>query len=149
MRAQAFFRIAAVAALLFIGSEAVAGGPYQFYALTPCRVADTRSPNGLNGGPALTTAKRDFAIQGRCGVPTGAKAVALNVTIANASTSSWLTVWPANVAEPFVSTINFTPSDSALANGAIVGLGPSSPDLSIRNAIGSVHVIIDVSGYFQ
>jgi hypothetical protein len=48
-----------------------------------------------------------------------------------------------------VSTINFTSSDPALANGAIVGVSTATTDLSVYNNFGSVHVILDVTGYFQ
>jgi hypothetical protein len=124
-------------------------GPYQYYSLTPCRVADTRSAVSTNGGPQLTAATRDFQIRGNCGVPFGAKAVSLNVTVTNASSTSWLTLWPSGTTKPFVSTINFDSSVSALANGAIVALSTNSNDLSIANAVGGVHVILDVTGYFQ
>jgi len=124
-------------------------GPYQFFALTPCRVVDTRGAIATNGGPGLGTAVRNFAIRGNCGVPTGAKAVSINVTVTNATNGSWLTLWPSGLAQPFVSTINFDSATTALANGAIVGVSTSTNDLSVRNAIGSVHVIIDVTGYYQ
>jgi serine protease len=125
-------------------------GPYQFYAVAPCRVVDTRYPNSTNGGPIMgNTSQRNFAIRGNCGVPTSATAVSLNVTITGATTSSFLTMWPSGGARPNVSTIDFTQNDVALANGAIVGVSTSSSDLSVYNAAGNVHVIIDVTGYFQ
>jgi len=124
-------------------------GPYQYYSVTPCRIADTRNAAGTNGGPALTTVARDFQIRGNCGVPVGAKAVSLNVTATNASSASWLTLWPSGTAKPFVSTINFDSSVGALANGAIVALSANTNDLSVANAAGGVHVILDVTGYFQ
>jgi hypothetical protein len=139
-----------VTAALSLAPQVLAqSGPYQYFPLSPCRVVDTRGAAGTNGGPALTNAIRSFTIRGFCGVPSTAKAVSLNVTVANASSSSWLTVWPSNVAKPFVSMINFEPTDPALANGIIVGLGTASQDLSVANAIGTVHAIIDVTGYFQ
>lgn len=125
-------------------------GPYQFYAVAPCRVVDTRNPVSTNGGPIFgqgTT--RSFAIRGNCGVPAAAKAVSLNVTITGATTSSFLTLWPSGGARPNVSTIDFAQTDVALANGAIVGLSTSASDLSVFNVDGNVHVIIDVTGYFQ
>jgi hypothetical protein len=146
-----FVRIAAVSFFL-LGIAAAASaqtGPYQFYALTPCRVVDTRGATGVNGGPALTTTRRDFQIRGFCGVPTTAKAVSLNVTVTNATAFSWLTLWPAGQAPPPVSTINFDANVSALANGAIVGVSTATHDLSVTNANGTVHVILDVTGYFQ
>jgi hypothetical protein len=45
--------------------------------------------------------------------------------------------------------INFEATDPALANGVIVGLSTSAQDLSVYNNFGAVHVIIDVTGYFQ
>lgn len=124
-------------------------GPYSYYTLTPCRAVDTRNPAGVNGGPALTTTSRSFAIRGNCGVPSTAKAISMNVTVTNATTSSWLTIWPSGQPEPFVSTINFDSSFAALANGALVGLSTSTTDLTVHNAIGNVNVIIDVTGYYQ
>jgi hypothetical protein len=50
---------------------------------------------------------------------------------------------------PGVSTINFTQNDPALANGAIVGVSTNASDLSVYNSGGNVHVILDVTGYFQ
>jgi len=138
-----------VAALGMTSSALAQSGPYQYFPLSPCRVVDTRGANGTNGGPALTNAIRSFTVRGFCGVPTSAKAVSLNVTVTGASASSWLTVWPSNVAKPFVSMLNFEPADAALANGVIVGLGTASQDLSVANAVGGVHCIIDVTGYFQ
>jgi hypothetical protein len=122
---------------------------FAYYPLTPCRVVDTRGTVSTNGGPALTTATRNFQFRGTCGIPTSAKAVSINVTVTNASAGSWLTIWPSGQAQPFVSTINFDQTSGALANGAIVGLSTNTNDLSVTNAIGGVHVIIDVNGYYQ
>lgn len=139
-----------IAGMLSAVSAAAQTGPYQFFAVAPCRVVDTRNPTSTNGGPILGTGtQRNFAIRGNCGVPTSAKAVSLNVTITGATTTSFLTLWPSGGTRPVVSTINFTQNDAALANGAIVGLSTSSTDLSVFNSTGNVHVILDVTGYFQ
>lgn len=131
-------------------AHAQASGPYSYYALTPCRVVDTRNANGVNGGPSLgPSTRRDFQIRGFCGVPTTAKAVTMNVTVTNMTASSWLTIWPSGQPTPTVSTINFDPTMPAIANGAIVGLSTNTQDLSVLNANGNVNVIIDVTGYFQ
>lgn len=124
-------------------------GPYQFYPLAPCRVVDTRNAASTNGGPILATTPRDFRIKGNCGVPVTAQAVSLNVTITGASMSSWLRLWPSGQTEPVVSNINFDPTLPALANGALIGLSGNTNDLSVRNSEGTVHVILDVTGYFQ
>lgn len=147
---RVFLHLIFIAIAGAVASSAMAQSALQFYAVTPCRVVDTRNPTSTNGGPVLGPGtQRDFAIRGNCGVPSTAKAVSLNVTITAATTSSFLTIWPSGGARPVVSTINFTQNDIALANGAIVGLSTNSADLSVYNAAGNVHVILDVSGYFQ
>lgn len=158
MGKQKATRRALFGALAFVAGTALLpaiaqaqSGPFQYFALTPCRVADTRNPNGVNGGPVVVGngGARNFRIQGNCGVPTGAAAVTLNVTIAGPSGSGFLTLWPSGGAQPLVSTINFTTADAALANGAIVPLSTNTDDLSIfYGGSGTVHVILDVTGYF-
>ena len=139
-----------IAGMLGAVSAAAQTGPYQFFAVAPCRVVDTRGAVSTNGGPIFDTGtQRNFAIRGNCGVPTTAKAVSLNVTITAATQPSFLTLWPSGGTRPVVSTINFTQNDTALANGAIVGLSTTASDLSGFNASGNVHVILDVTGYFQ
>lgn len=125
-------------------------GPYQYYSISPCRVVDTRGANSTNGGPVfLGNTQRDFRIRGNCGVPSTAKAVTINVTVTQASLPSWLAVWPSGTPRPWVSTMSFDPSAPALANGAIVGISANTNDLSVYNSEGSVHVILDITGYFQ
>jgi hypothetical protein len=141
-----------VSAVVLFGAATASAqtGPFSFFAITPCRVVDTRNPDSTNGGPKLgVSVQRNFAVRNNCGVPAGAAAVSLNVTVANATTASFLTIWPAGSSRPNVSTINFTQNDPSLANGAIVGLGAGSPDLSVFNSDGQVHVIIDITGFFQ
>ena len=148
---KAIARIFVAAAVVTLAGRELKAqmGPYQFYALAPCRVVDTRNAAGTNGGPMLGTAQRNFSIRGNCGVPLTAKAVSLNVTVTAASTGSWLTIWPSDQAQPFVSTINFDQNTGALANGALVALAGTANDLAVKNAIGTVHVVLDVTGYYQ
>jgi hypothetical protein len=147
------------AATLLTVSTASAEGPFQFYSVTPCRLADTRDPNGLTGGPALQSGVvRNLAVWGNnarpCGISTSAKAVALNVTVVTPNNFGYLTAYAFNTPRPVVSTINFNPGEPALANGAIV---PLSTDPNFQLAIypflsggsGSVHLVLDITGYFQ
>jgi hypothetical protein len=133
-----------IAVSLFASALHAQTGPYSFFAITPCRAVDTRGSSPVGQGQ-----QRNFAIRGVCGVPTTAAAVSINVSITGATTTSFLTVWPTGGARPNVSTINFTAADQALGNGAIVGLGTTPTDLAVFNASGSVHVLIDITGYFQ
>jgi hypothetical protein len=141
-------------AVLLVPVAAAAAGPFDFYAITPCRVADTRNPAGPTGGPALIAfQERQFPVRGTCGVPASAQAVAINVTVVTPGDGGWLTVYPAGVARPFVSTVNFEDDDFAIANAATVALG-STADLALWWASFSgvahpAHVVIDVSGYYE
>jgi hypothetical protein len=134
-------------------AEAQSGGPFQYFALTPCRAVDTRNAPGTNGGPRLfgNAAARNFQIQGVCGVPVGAKATTINVTIVQPTSTGFLTLWPSGGSQPTVSTLDFGTADTALANGAIVPLSTNAADLSVfmGGGTGSTHVLIDITGYFM
>ncbi|HEY2930777.1 MAG TPA: hypothetical protein VGK99_03455 [Acidobacteriota bacterium] len=146
-----------IIAIILLGSPAVEpAGPFQFFSVTPCRIVDTRNPNGPTGGPAMNSGQpRGFPITGLCGIPGTAKAVALNVTVVTPTADGFLMLYPYNTSQPLVSTINFVAGESALANGAIVPLttgDPSGLNLTIvyGTAVpGACHVIVDVTGYFQ
>jgi hypothetical protein len=89
-------------------------------------------------------------------VPIGAAAVTLNVTAVLPTDRGRLTLYPSGIGDPGVSTINFPPGTTALANGAIVPLADYTTypdeDLTVLPhvvAAGTVHVVLDVTGYFQ
>jgi glucose/arabinose dehydrogenase len=122
----------------------------NFHTVTPCRVFDTRTPSGPWGGPRLAAgADRTFVVGGRCSVPSTARAVSVNVTVTEPTDFGYLTLFPSGGTVPFASTINFRPGQTR-ANSAAVTLGPAG-DLVVRAgmASGGVHVILDVSGYFD
>jgi hypothetical protein len=139
--------------LAWAPDAARAAGPFQFHSLTPCRIVDTRNPNGPKGGPVLqSNVRRDFPIQGECGVPDGASAVSLNVTAVFPTNLGWITIWPSGQALPGASTVNFAANDVAVANGAIVALSTQALDLSVLPHVsgsGVVHLVLDVTGYFD
>ncbi len=143
---------------LLLSKAALAGGPYSFFPLTPCRVVDTRNAVGPQGGPALAAnSVRSFTIIGvnSCGVPATAKAAAMNVTAIQATDSGDLRIWPYQSPVPLASVINFSTADFALANGAIIPLANiSGIDISVQTDMpvgssGTVNLVIDVTGYFQ
>ena len=122
----------------------------DFHTLTPCRIADTREAAGPRGGPALAAGStRNFPVGGICGLPGTAKAVAVNVTVVNATSVGYLTVYPVGSSLPGASTINFR-SGVVRANNAILTLGVSG-QVSVFNgmASGSTDFVLDVSGWFE
>jgi hypothetical protein len=94
----------------------------SFFTLEPCRLLDTRNPDGALGGPALQGGQnRSFVVTGAgsCGVPTSARALSLNVTVTGAEAAGYLTLHPGGGPPPATSTINFA-SGQTRANNAIV-----------------------------
>ena len=143
---------------LLVSEAARAGGPYSFFPLTPCRVVDTRGPTGPQGGPALAAnTTRNFTIinVNSCGVPSTAKAAAVNVTAIQATDGGDLRIFPYQSPVPLASVINFSTADFALANGAIIPLANiGGIDISVQTDMppgssGTVQLVIDVAGYFQ
>ncbi len=86
---------------------------------------------------------RDVVVSG---LPDDATSVALNVTVVDGTEGSFLTMYPTGDARPTTSTINWS-SAAAVANSATVLV---HPDHSVRmyNLKGSVHVVLDLIGYY-
>jgi len=126
----------------------VTGSTLAFYPLNPCRVVDTRWPNGPLGGPFLQggAAGRDFPVTtSSCNIPSTALAYSFNFTAVPIGPLSYLTTWPAGQSQPYVSTLNAV-TGVTTANAAIVAAGTGGDiDVYVTNPS---HVIIDVNGYF-
>jgi FtsP/CotA-like multicopper oxidase with cupredoxin domain len=122
----------------------------SFHTLTPCRIADTRNPDGPAGGPVLAAgASRTFAVSGVCGIPSTAKAVAVNLAVVLPTTGGHLTVYPAGTSLPLTSSINFR-AGIVRANNAILRLGAGGQiTVFCGMPSGSTNFLIDVSGWFE
>ena len=123
--------------------NATPGDGLRFRPITPQRITDTRSglgyPTAFGPGVSGTVTAPASVAQ--------ANALAFNVTAVNPTASTYLTLWPAGIAQPTVSNLN--PSvGQTVANAAIVGLGTNKA-FSIYNAGGSTNVLVDVVGTFQ
>jgi glucose/arabinose dehydrogenase len=124
--------------------------PTSFFAVTPCRVADTRDPAGTSGGPALTAgAARVFPVAGLCGIPSTASAVAINLAVVGPASAGDLRVSPAGATAPLASAINFR-AGITRANNAVAPLGDQG-QISVQCDMpsGLAHFFFDVYGYFQ
>ena len=122
-------------------------GALSFYPVTPCRVADTRWPAGPFGGPEMTAVStRSFAIPASgCYVPSTAAAYSVNITVVPDARLSFLSAWPAGLAQPVVSTLNSW-DGSVVANAAVVPAGANGA-ISIF-VTDPTQVILDINGYF-
>lgn len=124
-----------------------------FTPVTPARVLDTRTGNGAAAAPVAPGGQVDVQVAGRGGVPpTGAVAVVMNLTAADATAAGYLTAWPTGQARPDASNLNLAPGEPR-SNLVIVGLGADGK-VSLRNADDSpsnrsVSVLADVVGWFD
>ena len=150
-------RSAAAAALAVVG-------PLSFHTISPQRYLDTRfdgggpfPPQGANneffffgfGAPDY------FAGGFPNEVPPEARAIACNLTVTGGTSNGNLRAFPANSdVIPLVSNVNWS-ARQTVANYAIVAAaspneGDFQASVGLHNAstTGSVHVIVDISGYF-
>ena len=121
----------------------------QFYAVAPCRVADTRSGGGKTGAfgpPSIVgwSARALPVTSSPCGVPANAQAYVLNITVVPHSYLGFLTVWPGGQPFPVVSTLNSW-NGTAVANTAIVSAGVGGA-IDIL-ASDQTDIIVDIYGY--
>ena len=118
----------------------------DFYTVVPCRLLDTRTGAALQTGVA-----RLVSVGGTCGIPANARAVAANVTVVSPTAGGYVVLFPGNYPDPGTSTLNYTLGATRSNNGVL----PLSTDglanlsaLATLQAGGTVHLIIDVVGYF-
>jgi hypothetical protein len=158
MSSRPGWQILALATVIMLCAAHAGRAVGVFIPVEPCRVVNTRDipADGPKVGNRVT---RSFTIQGKCGVPVGATAVAVNVTVTQQEAQGFLSIFPANLifgVTAFNSNVNFPVSEFATDNGSIVPLAASDPDIKIywdslpstAPSTFKAHVLIDVFGYF-
>ncbi|MEZ5296730.1 MAG: hypothetical protein R2697_10820 [Ilumatobacteraceae bacterium] len=139
-----------------LGGAAVAGA---FTAIAPARVFDSRlATYAPSNGPLSALTTRTISVKdGRDPdgnviaanvVPAGATAVMFNVTVAQTTAPSHLSVVPGDVTETSSSTINWTGPNVVAANGSLSKLDANRQLNLIAGPNGTVHCIVDITGYF-
>ena len=115
-------------------ASAAGGTASTFTPITPCRLLDTRAGLAVGATPPRTTplgqgeaitvpARGNF---GNCvGLSATSTGAALNVTVVNGTTGSFLTVWPSDSDKPLASSLNW------------VGGQPATPNQVTTNASGA------------
>lgn len=131
---------------------------------SPARICDTRAgdPSGLSGGDAQCDGIGDAGltlgaggtipvqVTGNNGVPAGATAAVLNVTVVNPVAAGYLTVYPQGATQPFASNLDYA-ARQVIANRVIVPLsttGPTPGQITVFSSAGT-DVVVDVSGYYS
>ncbi len=107
----------------FLSGVPTASG--AFVSLAPSRLLDTRSGLGLATGAGAVAPSGTVALQvaGRGGVPlTGVSAVVLNVTVAEPTSSGFVTVFGDGATRPTASNLNFV-KDQVVPNLVVAPVG--------------------------
>jgi N-acetylneuraminic acid mutarotase/lysophospholipase L1-like esterase len=122
----------------------------DYHTVLPCRVLDTRTTDE----PLLATSPspRIVRIAGLCGIPATARAVFGNLTAIGATGTGNIQTWPTDLQATGTSSLNFA-AGLTRANNAIVPLAQDGfGDIAVKAVVqggGSVHLVLDVSGYFE
>ncbi|MEV4555526.1 hypothetical protein AB0K51_00850 [Kitasatospora sp. NPDC049285] len=118
-----------------------------YRAVPQTRAVDTREGLGTARGQVAGGNSFDVQIAGATGVPAGATAVALNLTVTNPQEAGHLTAYPAGQGVPNASNVNFT-AGQTVANAVIVPIGKDGK-ISVRNGSWRpADVVVDVVGYY-
>ncbi len=119
------------------------GSGLQFSTVTPCRLVDTRQ----TGDPIQGGTSQNFIIPqlGGCNIPSAASAYSLNVTVVPHGSLGYITVWPAGLAQPLISTMNSR--DGRTKAEAVIVQAGTNDAISIY-ASNTTDVILDINGYF-
>jgi hypothetical protein len=112
----------------------------------PSRVYNTR----VTPGPFGANETRFVPVAGAGGAPAGAIGVVLNATVTGTTAGSYLSVWPAGLTQPTVSSLNWGPGDTVpnFVGVAVLPSGGTGGQLAIYNDAGAADVLVDVTGYF-
>ena len=118
-----------------------------FTTIDPVRMLDTRGRTKV-GAIDGSGAPLRLQVSGTV-VPTGASAVQMNVTVAEAQTSAvggFVTVYPCDIDRPNTSNLNFV-NGQTVPNSVTI---PLAADGSVCFFVyGRAHLLADVSGYFD
>jgi IPT/TIG domain len=141
------------------GSATAAATGYQYQAIAPSRICDTRSASAGCATGAIgagVTLARLVHVAGVGGVPgTGpvVQAVIANLTAVAPTLGTYLVAYPASLTKsPLASDLNLV-ARAILPNLLVVQLdttaGANDGALYLFNAAGSINGIIDIEGWFQ
>jgi hypothetical protein len=122
-----------------------------FYPLaTPQRIVNSKGNVGIIG-PLAWLQPRTFQVAGVAGIPADATGITGTLISINQTAENVLALGPAVDANPSFSTLNFSATGNYSA-GVTVALAPGGTlnvVLGGGNSAGTVHVILDVTGYFR
>ena len=123
--------------------------PAPLHTIPPCRAIDTRDGTGIAAAPWPSGERRRLTVPARCGIPTSARALVANLTAVAPTGPGHIILWPAGRPRPQTSKLNFSVGQTR-ANSMVLPLdggGLVAEPMVVGG--GSVHLVLDVSGYFE
>ena len=123
------------------------GKPTQVGALrawSPTRFLDTR----VTSGPVAAGGSVTVHVRGVKGIPTTVAAVVVNLTVTESKSIGYLTAFASGSSTPNASNLSYQ-RGQAVANLAVVPVGPDGKVKITNTSSGSVQIIADVAGYFR
>jgi hypothetical protein len=123
----------------------VPAGP-TFVPISPMRAYDSRVSQG-GPGPLNPGGSRNVSLTS-AGVPAGAAAVLINMTVVNTVKAGYLTVFEAGAPVPKVSNMNWFESGQITANNATSSLSATDELTVLCGGTGGTDFLIDVFGYY-
>ncbi len=128
----------------------------RYTATAPCRAFDTRGITPASaacsgaptakGVPLGDHGKVTVQVAGVNNIPSGVKAVAINLTAVDATGSTYLTAYPDGTQQPLTSTVNVN-NANPLAHFIIVAVGADG-SIDVSNFANTTNVLGDIQGYF-
>ncbi|MEO8504912.1 MAG: hypothetical protein ABI609_13525 [Acidobacteriota bacterium] len=125
----------------------------DFFTVPPCRLYDSRNdPAGpISGGQTRVISALGFV--GSCPLLTPTiRSLAFNVTVVSPTASGFLQLYPGNLGVPATSAISFAAGKTRANNGVLSLATNAAGTFTIRSGLPSgqtVHVIVDLAGYFD
>lgn len=129
-----------------VSAAVIPSGATSFGIVAPTRIVDTRPDTLVNGFTRIDANTIRVPVAGHGGVPVGATAAVLNVTIAN-TVRSYVTVFPAGSPRPQASSVNVDGAGVVTANLVTVQLSASGEIDVFHQYPGDI--IVDVSGAYS
>lgn len=119
-------------------------GQGAFGALPPRRLLDTRDSTGAPEAAVLSRKAVAFTVTGN-GVPPGASAVVLKVTVTEPMSAGYVTAYGGS--RPTASNLNFL-KNQTVSNLVVVPVGSDGRVSLFNGSTGTVHLLADIAGYF-
>jgi len=122
------------------GAASAPGG--MFRPVEPARLLDTRKSGSLGASRTVR-----FAVGGHGGIPVGAEAVTVNITVLSPARSGSVSVFPGGTSWNGAGSVNFAARQTK--QSMLTATLGSDGSLAARNNTGApVQLIADVSGYY-